>query len=150
MSATRKIHWVAAMHELAADRTKRNSIREEPLRAAIRGSHRLTVWRGHSGRRYVVTILPLTSEDAVKTAAGVALAVRRNAGAVATLIAVRSCRQGDPGFLGWLAACCQRGATELHVHTLTEGEAGRAAVVADLTARPPQPPPASAALVRVA
>ncbi len=47
------------------------------------------------------------------------------------------------------AACCQRDATELHMHTLAEGEAGRAAVVADLTVRPPQPL-ASAALGRVA
>ncbi|UHC16037.1 hypothetical protein LRS73_26760 [Methylobacterium currus] len=149
MSSTRKISWTAAMHELAADRTKRTSIREEPLRTAIRGFYRLTAWRGHSGKRYVVTILPLTREDAVETTAGVALAVRRDASGVAALIAVRSCPQSDPGFLGWLAACCQRGATELHVHMLADGEAGRAAVVADLSITSPRPP-ASAALGRVA
>jgi hypothetical protein len=151
MTNRRHISWSAAMYALDQDRTPAAPIREHPLRATSRfgAGVALTAWRGHSGRRYVVTILPLTREDAFEVTAGVALAVRRDAGGIATLIAVRACSQGDLGFLGWLAACCQRGATELHVHTLAQGEAGRTAAVADLTITSPQPP-SSAALGRVA
>lgn len=139
MSSRRHISWSAAMRSIEQDRTPLSPVRELPLRSAGRadGSGKLTAWRGLSGRRYVATILHLTREDAFDAAAGVALAVHRDGKGHATIVAARACPVRDPGYLGWLAACCQRGATELHIHTLAEGEDGRKAVAADLTARAP-------------
>ncbi|MDP4025983.1 hypothetical protein Q8W71_25450 [Methylobacterium sp. NEAU 140] len=121
---------------MKADRATRPAIREERLRTAagLRGAAptALSAWRGASGRRYVVVVHDLDQPDLVADQAAVTLAVHRDAEGRATAVAVRACNAGDPGYLGWLAACAQLGAIELHAHRLAEDQADRAAIAADL------------------
>ncbi|GJE13601.1 hypothetical protein [Methylobacterium longum] len=132
----RTISWAAALRELKADRAVRCSVREERLRttAGLRGAPALamSVWRGRSGRRYVVVVQPLDSLDLVAEHAAVILAVARDEHGQASVAAARACEDGDPGFLGWLAACAALGARELHAYRLAESKSERAEVAADL------------------
>jgi hypothetical protein len=132
----RTLSWAAALRELKADRAVRSSVREERLRtkAGLRGAPALamSVWRGHSGRRYVVVIQPLDAPDLVAEQAAVVLAVARDEHGQASIVAARACEAGDPGFLGWLAACAGLGARELHAYRLAETRCERAEIAADL------------------
>lgn len=92
----------------------------------------LNTWCGRSGRRYITVVQPLDTLDLVVGYAAVALAVARDGQGRARIVAVRACESDDPGFLGWLAACAQRGATELHAHRLAETAHERATIAADL------------------
>ena len=134
--SNRTISWAAALRELKADRAVRSSIREERLRtkAGLRGAPALamSVWRGRSGRRYVVVIQPLDAPDLVAEHAAVVLAVARDEHGQASIVAARACEAADPGFLGWLAACAGLGARELHAYRLAEAPSERAEVAADL------------------
>lgn len=134
--SNRKISWAAALRELKADRVVRCAVREERLRtnAGRRGAPGLamSVWRGHSGRRYVVVLQPLNAPDLVVDQPAVILAVARDGQSQAIPVAARSCEAGDPGFLGWLAACATRGATEVHAYRLAESRSERIAIAADL------------------
>lgn len=134
--SNRTISWAAALRELKADRAARLPIREERLRtnAGLRGAPALamSVWRGHSGKRYVVVVQPLDVPDLVAERAAVILAVARDERGQASIVAARSCDAGDPGFLGWLAACAGLGACELHAYRLAETRCERATVAADL------------------
>ncbi|MDP4025990.1 hypothetical protein Q8W71_25485 [Methylobacterium sp. NEAU 140] len=133
----RTISWAAALRDLKADRATRPITREERLRstAGLRGSPpaALSAWRGVSGRRYVVVVHGFDQPDLVTAHPAVVLAVRRDAESRASPVAVRACETGDSGYLGWLAACAQLGAVEIHVHRLAEGQAERAAIARDLT-----------------
>ena len=126
---------------MKADRTGRSLVREERLTPrAIASDTRavpLSVWRGSSGRRYVVRVTDIDQPELVATRGAVVAAVGRDAGGCATIIARRACDPGDPGFLGWLAACANRGATELHTHWLAETADQRRRIVDDLTDLPP-------------
>ena len=132
----RTISWAAALRDLKADRIVRSVVREERLRsiAGLRGAPPvpLSVWRGTSGRRYVVVVHRLDQPDLVADHAAVVLAVRRDAEGRSSIVAIRPCEPGDPGYLGWLAACAQRGAVELHAYRLAETAADHRAVAADL------------------
>lgn len=134
--SNRTISWAAALRELKSDRVARSAIREERLRTStgLRGGTVLAMsaWRGQSGRRYVVVVQPLDTIDLVADGPAVVLTVRRDEQGQASIVAVRVCRAGDPGFLGWLAACATRGACELHAYRLAETGPERAAVAADL------------------
>ena len=134
--SNRTISWAAALRELKTDRAIRLPIREERLRtnAGLRGAPALamSVWRGCSGRRYVVVAQPLDAPDLVAEHAAVIIAVARNERGQGSIIAVRGCEAGDPGFLGWLAACAGLGARELHAYRLAETRCERAEVAADL------------------
>jgi hypothetical protein len=134
--SNRTISWAAALRELKSDRVARSAIREERLRTStgLRGAPVLAMsaWRGHSGRRYVVVVQPLDTVDLVTEDPAVVLAVRRDKQGQASIAAVRVCQAGDPGFLGWLAACATRGARELHAYRLAESVPERAAIAADL------------------
>jgi hypothetical protein len=134
--SNRTISWSAALRKLKADRLARPVIREERLRSSAHfpgaAPLALSVWRGRSGRRYVVVVQTLDTPDLVAERATVVLAVARDAEGHATIVAVRPCEAGDAGFLGWLAACAQLGACELHAHRLAETAAERAAIAADL------------------
>ncbi|SEI14540.1 hypothetical protein SAMN02799636_05957 [Methylobacterium sp. 275MFSha3.1] len=77
-------------------------------------------------------VYELDQPDLVADHSAVVLAVRRDAEGQSNLVATRACEAGDPGYLGWLAACAQRGAVELHAYRLAETAADRAAVTADL------------------
>jgi hypothetical protein len=134
--SNRSISWAAALRELKADRVNRSPVREERLRMSTgpRGAPVLAMsaWRGHSGRRYVVIVQPLDNPDLVEHSSAVVLAVARDEQGQARIIAARACLAGDPGFLGWLAACARLGARELHAYRLAETGAERAAISADL------------------
>lgn len=134
--SNRTISWAAALRDVKADRAARLPIREERLRtnAGLRGAPALamSVWRGRSGRRYIVVIQPLDAPDLVAERGAVILAVARDERGQASIIAARGCEAGDPGFLGWLAACARLGARELHAYWLAETRSERAAVAADL------------------
>lgn len=135
--SNRTLTWSAALRELKADRRARPAVREEPLRTAgnIRGAPPipLSAWRGRSGRRYVVVVHDIDAPDLIAEQAGVVLAVARDFEGRARLVAVRACVSGDPGFLGWLAACARLGAGEVHVHRLGLTRAEQAMIAADLT-----------------
>lgn len=134
--SNRNISWAAALRELKADRVVRCAVREERLRtnAGRRGAPDLamSVWRGHSGRRYVVVLQSVDAPDLVADQPAVVLAVARDGQSQAILIAARACEAADPGFLGWLAACATRGATEVHAYRLAESRSERIAIAADL------------------
>lgn len=134
--SNRSICWAAALRELKSDRAARSAIREERLRTntGLRGAPALAMsaWRGHSGRRYVVVVQPLDTVDLVAEDPAVVLAVRREEQGQSSIIAARGCQAGDPGFLGWLAACATRGACEVHAYRLAETGPERAAIAADL------------------
>ncbi|MCJ2049245.1 hypothetical protein [Methylobacterium sp. J-070] len=134
--SNRTISWAAALRELKADRAVRSPVREERLRtnAGLRGAPGLamSVWRGRSGRRYVVVVQPLDAPDLVADQAAVVLAVARDDQGRASIVAARACEAGDPGFLGWLAACARLGARELHAYRLAETRPERAKIAADL------------------
>ena len=134
--SNRTISWAAALRELKADRAARSPIREERLRtnAGSRGAPALamSVWRGRSGRRYVVVVQLLDAPDLVAEHAAVILAVARDEHGRASIIAARACEADDPGFLGWLAACAGLGARELHAYRLAETRIERAEIAADL------------------
>ena len=134
--SNRTISWAAAPRELKADRSVRSSIREERLRtnAVLHGAPALamSVWRGRSGRRYVVVVQPLNAPDLVAEQAAVILAVACDEQGQASIVAARACEAGDPGFLGWLAACAALDARELHAYRLAETRVERAEFAADL------------------
>ena len=134
--SNRTISWAAALRELKADRAARSPIREERLRtkAGLRDAPALamSVWRGRSGRRYVVVVQPLDTPHSVAEHAAVVLAVARDEHGQASIVAARACEAGDPGFLGWLAACAGLRARELHAYRLAETRCERAEIAADL------------------
>ncbi|WP_267358996.1 MULTISPECIES: hypothetical protein [unclassified Methylobacterium] len=135
--SNRSISWAAALRELKADRAVRSPVREERLRTSVgrRGAPALAMsaWRGQSSRRYVVVVQPLDAPDLVAEHAAVVLAVARDECGQASIIAARACETGDPGFLGWLAACARLGAREVHAYRLAETTLERAAIAADLS-----------------
>ncbi|SFM75505.1 hypothetical protein [Methylobacterium pseudosasicola] len=134
--SNRSISWAAALRDLKSDRTVRSAVREERLRtsAGLRGVCfiAMSAWRGTSSRRYVVVIQPLETVDLVSDDPAVVLAVFRDAQGQASIVAARACDAGDPGFLGWLAACATLGACELHAYRLAGTRVERAAIAADL------------------
>lgn len=135
--SNRPLSWSAALRELKADRLARLAVREEPLRTAGRFHGippiPISAWRGRSGRRFVVVVHDLDTPDLVTEQAAIVLVVARDIGECARLIAVRACEAGDPGYLGWLAACARLGVREVHAHRLARSAAERAAIAADLT-----------------
>lgn len=136
--SNRAFFWSAALRHLRADRLTRSAVCEEPLRTAgscyDKGLLSLSAWRGRSGRRFVVVVHNLDTPDLVAEFPAVVLAVARDTCGRARLVAVRACQGGDPGFLGWLAACALLGAEEVHAHRLARSEIDREAIAADLTA----------------
>jgi hypothetical protein len=126
------------MRDVRAERSGRAAIREERLRATAGLRHTslaLTSWRGRSGRRYVVGIHPLEEAELAQLSEAVILAVRRDADGTAHVVdlATAGSRPGEPARGRWMRAVRDRGATEIHVHRLAEGEAERRAVVEDLS-----------------
>ncbi|GJE60146.1 hypothetical protein MPOCJGCO_2256 [Methylobacterium trifolii] len=113
-------------------------MREERLRttAGLRGAPALALsaWRGRSGKRYVVGVHTLSEPDLDEMGEAVVIAVRRDASGIAELVSVATSGQSPREHLHrtWLAGARRRGATEMHVHRLAEGEAERSAIVDDL------------------
>ena len=125
---------------MKADRHKRSAVREERLKSSAVscniGVSALSVWRGKSGKRYVVHVTSIDETDLVAARGAVVIAICRGAGGCADIIARRACDPGDGGFLGWLAACATRGANELHTHRLAATQEQRRIIVEDLTDLP--------------
>ncbi|WP_267361545.1 MULTISPECIES: hypothetical protein [unclassified Methylobacterium] len=134
--SNRTISWAAALRELKADRAARSPIREERLRTNTGScgapAFAMSAWRGRSGRRYVMVVQPLDAPELVAEHAAVVLAVTRDEDGQASIAAARACEPGDPGFLGWLAACAALDARELHAYRLAETRVERAEIAADL------------------
>lgn len=108
--------------------------REERLRscAGLRGSPAmpLSAWRGRSGRRYVVRILPVPVVDAEDLCDAVVIQVSRDGSGLAEIRGVAIV--GDRAAARAFAASLPPAVTELHAHRLAETDADRAAVLADL------------------
>ena len=117
-------------------------MREERLRAMteLRGALELSSWRGRSGRRYVVGIHPLSESEILDVTDAVVLAVSRDGEGTAHLIDVAAAGvQVRPSSRrSWMKKARERGATELHVHRLANGEAERAAIISDLREERPR------------
>lgn len=113
-------------------------MREERLKttAGLRGTPALplSAWRGRSGRRYVVGIHPAGAFDLDEMAEAVVIAVRRDDTGIAEMVSVATSNESPRDHLRrtWLNRVRNRGATELHVHRLADGEAERTAIVNDL------------------
>lgn len=119
-------------------------MREERLRATAglrQAPLALSAWRGRSGRRYVVGVHPLEATDVLDVTDAVILAVRRDRDGVAQVIdiATAGSRPLAQARERWMAAVRERGATEMHVHRLAEGEDERLAIIEDLREDAPQP-----------
>lgn len=114
----------------------RGSVREERLRSTtgLRHASPMTSWRGISGRRYVVGVQPRIDPGLVDMDGAVLIAVRRTGDGTASVVDVAAPGPGATrrSRLRWLALMRTRGATEMHVHLLAEGEAEREAVRRDL------------------
>lgn len=137
MANRRTLSWSTALRDLRGERTRRAGVREERLRATagLRDtSLALSSWRGRSGRRYVVGVHPLEEAEILSLTEAVILAVRRDSDGTAHVIDVATAgsRSGEEARARWMRAVRDRGATELHVHRLAEGEAERRAVIEDL------------------
>ncbi len=113
-------------------------MREERLRtmAGLRGTPALSLsaWRGRSGRRYVVGVHEIAASDLAEVGPAVLIAVRRDSAGIAQPVSVTATGESPRERLtgGWLARVRQKGATEMHVHRLAEGDDARRAIVADL------------------
>lgn len=158
MANKRTLSWNAAMRDLRNERLRRTGLREERLTAA-QGSRQtpLSSWRGHSGRRYIVGIHPLTEESLLAVTGAVILAVRRDEEGTAHLIeaAMAGARPDPESRRHWLARMRDKGAGECHIHRLAGSDAQRRAILDDLrdrqgdapeagptVSRPPRPGPA--------
>jgi hypothetical protein len=137
MANKRTLSWSTALRDLRGERTRRADVREERLRATAGlrdASLALSSWRGHSGRRYVVGVHPLDEAEFLSLTEAVVLAVKRDPDGTAHVIDVATAgsRSGEEARTRWMRAVRDRGATELHVHRLAEGEEERRAVIEDL------------------
>jgi hypothetical protein len=139
MANRRTLSWSTSMREMrdmAGDRSRRASIREERLRATagLREPPALTSWRGLSGRRYVVGVHALGETDIEELTDAVLIAVERTGDGTAKVLDVAAPGAQTPSRSrsGWLSRMRARGATEMHVHRLAASEEERRAVMADL------------------
>ena len=133
----RSLAWTTALHDIRKELPTGSAVREERLRAAAglqRDEVRLAAGRGRSGRRYIVSIQPLSEAVLAEAAGAVALAVSRDREGGAHLVGATSVEQdvGRASLRRWLGEVGALGATELHVHRLVDDAAERRAVVADL------------------
>ena len=126
----RALSWSAALR--SEDLPDRPAVREERLRlsAGLRDKPYVVMssWRGVSGRRYVVIVHDLADAPTIEAPGAVVLGVRRQENGIAVLLGA--------GHLGTVVDCAAQaaldGATELHIHRLTDTAAERDAMVLDL------------------
>jgi hypothetical protein len=125
------------MRDLRGDRARRAGVREERLRATAglrQAPLALSAWRGRSGRRYIVGVHSLEAAEILDVTDAVILAVKRDRDGVAHVvdIATAGSRPVEQARNRWMAAVRDRGANEMHVHRLAEGEDERRTIVDDL------------------
>jgi hypothetical protein len=136
MANKRAVAWSMAMRDLRNSRTRRAVVREERLGAAadLAGSHRLSSWRGRSGRRYVVGVHALDDAEVLSIVKAVIIAVGREADGTARVVDLATVgeRPRRDSRAAWIGSMKAQGATELHVHRLAVTDAERRAVIDDL------------------
>jgi hypothetical protein len=125
------------MRDFRHERARRAGVREERLRATAGLRHdtlALSSWRGRSGRRYIVGIHPLVESDVLDVTDAILIAVRRDEEGIAHVIDVAAAgsRPRERARARWMNRAKARGATEMHVHRLAEGDRERRAIVEDL------------------
>jgi len=133
MSAVVQFPVHVARRPLASARVS-SPVRDETLHVASGGDLLpLRAWRGRSGRRYVVSVYPLTAMWQEAHLDAVLIAVAREGEARRIVGVCESSPLSPHGFdsawFGQMRAC---GAVELHVHLLATSAEARAAVVRDL------------------
>lgn len=112
----------------------RRAVQDEALHVASGGDLLpLRAWRGRSGRRYVVSVYPMTAMWQEAHLDAVLIAVARD-GEARRIVGVRDSSPLSPeGFDGaWFGQMRACGAVELHVHLLATSAGERAAVARDL------------------
>lgn len=87
--------------------------------------NRYRVWRGRSGRRYLVTVMPLG--EAMRVENGVVMIVQITADGARSIIWAGESGEALPGLVVSPGA-----RLEAHVHLLAESSAARAAALVDL------------------
>jgi hypothetical protein len=125
------------MRDLRHERARRAGVREERLRATAglrQASLALSSWRGRSGRRYIVGVHPLVEAEILEVTDAIILAVSRDADGTAHVIdiATAGSRPSGAARTRWMARVRERGATEMHVHRLADGDRERRAIIEDL------------------
>ena len=127
------------MRDLRSDRARRAGVREERLRSTAGLANAtslltLSAWRGRSGRRYVVGVHPLHEADLADVTDAVLIAVGRDGDGVARVIDVAAAgtQARERQRLAWMSTVRTRGATEMHVHRLAQGDDERHAILDDL------------------
>ncbi len=118
----RRLSWAAAVRDIKDDRTARSEVRCEPLKSVTRDV-KLCAWRGRSGRRYVFSIHAAEAIDATDLPGMVVLGVDAAGDVVG---AYSSC------MMGAVASMIESGAVTIHLHSLCDTLAERAAVAGDL------------------
>lgn len=111
------------------------AVSEAPLASlGACAERRFTAWRGHSGRRHVVSVFSIGDASALAFAGSVLIAVTPSR----EIVALREVgdfgeEPADAPALGhWRDAARAAGATELHVHLLAETAQARREVLHDL------------------
>lgn len=112
-------------------------MREERLRATAglkQASLALSSWRGRSGRRYIVGVHPLVETEILDVTEAVIIAVKRDGDGTAHVIdiATAGSRPSEQARTRWMCNVRARGATEMHVHRLADGDEERRAIIDDL------------------
>ena len=137
----RRIAMATSTRPAVGASSQRVVVREEQLLASkgLKRPGSMSVWRGLSGRRYVVGVHPLCGDVLADMGDSVALAVDRDRDGEARLIGVVSfevfsCGAAQEVARRWVARMRLRGATEMHVHCLAESESARRAILTDLPA----------------
>jgi hypothetical protein len=125
------------MRDLRHERARRAGVREERLRATAglrQASLALSSWRGRSGRRYIVGVHPLVEAEILEVTDAIILAVSRDDDGTAHVIdiATAGSRPSGGARTRWMAHVRERGATEMHVHRLADGDRERRAIIEDL------------------
>lgn len=134
--------WHTALRALKADRQAREPVRHERLRGRsfthISGLNALSVWRGRSGRRYIVVVYTRAQLDCrladtqTDLAEAVILAVRTNT--TPGLVSIIAASEGlcGPNAANWLASMARVGIDEFHVHRLAPSLTDRTAILLDV------------------
>lgn len=98
-------------------------------------AHLFESWRGASGRRYICSVYDIVDPPVFDPAQAVVFAVRRAPVGAEILFACAGVAT-EAEFLRRRAQAERVGATHWHVHLLASTPQARAAVLADLLARP--------------
>ena len=158
MANRRTISWSTAMRDLRHERTRRAGVSEERLRATAGLRHAslaLSVpGAGAPGGATSSGVHPLDEAEILEVTDAVILAVRRDDDGTAHVIDVATAgsQPSDAARTRWMARVRERGATEMHVHRLADGDRERRRDhrrPARGSGRPPEAPRRACAQTRI-